>query len=262
MTLLVGGRGAHKIISSSNNNKQLDSTFAMNNSFTDCRHHSGEFAYLCGGLCGFPSQRFEFDDIATCAATGTPSRDVGSYAVVSKSVAPKSDASSAPRLDFLSKYQVAVPDVISCLKSNADPKCLPAGYEPGEYDVVSGRGKGFYKRKGNRIFRQHVSELAPQYLAARTKLDKTTILAAVVDRVKSHREGKCASKFVRRANGNRWYELSDEEAREKAGHAMRDAVLELQARMEEEDEHRQAMNDKREQPDESWRDFAEAAFRN
>jgi hypothetical protein len=89
---------------------------------------------------------------------------------------------------------------------------LPLDYTPSTNDIVCGRGKGSYNRSGNRQMRAIVGTYAADYVAARTKFEKSTILQRIVDDAKD-----AGGHFVRRAN-NQWYEIMDETAREKVGY--------------------------------------------
>lgn len=61
-----------------------------------------------------------------------------------------------------------------------------------------------------------------EYLNARTKLDKSAVLSTVLDLVRSQNKGQ--ARFISRKDG-RWVEISDDRAREKVGHSMREAIV-------------------------------------
>jgi len=75
-----------------------------------------------------------------------------------------------------------------------------------------------------------VRRFAPEYSAAKTKLDKSVILTKIVDAVKSQNVGTV--RFVKKSKDGRWVEINDDEAREKTGHSMRDALIEIEAERE------------------------------
>ena len=130
----------------------------------------------------------------------------------------------------LSKYQTPA-DVVSLSSSAASTEArrLPATFQPGPHDVVCGRGKGSYNSVGNIQFRALVKEYIPRYHAAKSKIDKTVVLACIVDKVRA--EGNfCAHK-----NGG-WVEISEMQAREKTGHAIREAIS-SDGKKREEQEH-------------------------
>jgi len=145
--------------------------------------------------------------------------------------------------DFLSKYQVdssvfltgtrttaAKSSVGSSSLSSDESVPLPEGYRPSDYDCIMGRGKGSYNKPGNRRMRRIVRDAVPEYQRAKTKYDKSAVLLAVVDRVKDQNDG--AAMFVAPKQG-RWYRVSDDKAREKVGHCMRETIALLSAEQEE-----------------------------
>ena len=116
--------------------------------------------------------------------------------------------------------QVPLPPVIvrqlsRSVRKDATP--LGADYTVGPADVVCGRGKGFYNQPGNRRFRAIVWGHVPAYQTARTKMDKSLVLSHIVEAVQEH------GRFVKRRNGV-WIEIGEEQAREKVGHAIREAM--------------------------------------
>ena len=63
-------------------------------------------------------------------------------------------------------------------------------------------------------------------MTATTKLEKTQVIAAVIDKVRSDSSG---GGFVKKDfYTGRWYEIGNEKARDKVGHAIRKAAEELQ----------------------------------
>lgn len=123
--------------------------------------------------------------------------------------------------DFLSKYQVHLPNAIASLASSLDTTPLPSGFEPDEYDVQCGRGKGAYNKPGNKRFRAIVREYLNEYIDAKTKVDKSAVLNTILDRVKAQNNGQ--TRFVAFKDGA-WYEISDDQSREKVGHAIREQL--------------------------------------
>lgn len=119
---------------------------------------------------------------------------------------------------FLTKYQVAIPGAISSMStSSSSGASLSDDYQPGPNDVVCGRGKGSYNRPGNKKFRELVQRHVEEYLRAKSKLDKSMVLASIVEQVREH------GRFIKRKAGA-WCEIGDEQAREKVGHAIREAI--------------------------------------
>lgn len=132
--------------------------------------------------------------------------------------------------DFLSKYQLLVPSAVADLSSTMESAQLEDNYQPSKYDVLCGRGKGSYNRSGNKRFRELVQAHVGDYLNAKTKYDKSSVLNMIVDRVRS----KGMARFVAMKDGA-WFEISDEQAREKVGHSMREAMSMLEGAEEREE---------------------------
>lgn len=124
-----------------------------------------------------------------------------------------------PNKSFLSKYQVSLPNAVNIMATSHVPSGLPEHYEVGPNDVVCGRGKGSYNRPGNKKFRAMVQEHVQEYVQAKTKLDKSMVLSAIVEKVREENGGR----FVKQKKGY-WHEIGDEQAREKVGHAIREAI--------------------------------------
>lgn len=101
-------------------------------------------------------------------------------------------------------------------------KLLPEGYQPSDFDVICGRGKGHYNQPGNRKFRDIILARLQEYQSLKTKLDKTTFLNRIIEAVRSQNGG--TAHFVRQVSHDLWERLGDEQAREKVGHAIREAL--------------------------------------
>lgn len=134
--------------------------------------------------------------------------------------APKSNQS------FLERFQVSVPAAIYDLSSRCEEKTLPTSYEPNEYDVVCGRGKGVYNRSAYKRFLAIVHAHVATYTSAKTKTNKSTVLNDIMEMVRQQNNGNV--RFVKndRKKGG-WFEISNDQAREKVGHAMREAIASL-----------------------------------
>jgi hypothetical protein len=124
---------------------------------------------------------------------------------------------------FLSKFQIHLPIAISALATGVEPSGLPDNFQLTPFDVVCGRGKGSYNRPGNKLFRKIVHNHVDEYLAAKSKLDKSMVLSCIVDQVREQNNG--CTRFVKQRRDNKtWYEIGDDLAREKVGHAIREAI--------------------------------------
>jgi len=89
-------------------------------------------------------------------------------------------------------------------------------------DVVCGWARQHHRHAGNQRFRQVVEWTAPKYVEAKTKVDKTQVIASVVQRIRRESPG---GGFVKRDfHSGRWYEIGDDKARDKVGHAIRRVI--------------------------------------
>lgn len=125
--------------------------------------------------------------------------------------------------DFLSneKYQIALPAPVFKSLTRDEPNMLPANYRPTDFDVTCGRGKGSYNRPGNKRFRAIVQQYVPDYTMAKTKFDKTSLMLRIIDTVKAQDNG--TARFVSCKKGQ-WYEITEDKAREKVGHCLRETI--------------------------------------
>lgn len=126
---------------------------------------------------------------------------------------------------FLSKYQIVLPPAIANLTLPVGShQRLEDGFKPSDYDVVCGRGKGSYNRPGNKRFRQMIRQHLPAYQAAKSKVDKSIVLNRIMDQVRSQNNG--SARFVK-LQDKVWCEISDEQAREKIGHTLREQMAQI-----------------------------------
>jgi hypothetical protein len=103
--------------------------------------------------------------------------------------------------------------------ADANAIALPPWFVPTEKDVVCGWARQNHKHPGNYRFRKLVEHSAPLYAAAKTKLGKSQVIAAVVEKV---RRDSIGGGFVKKDfQSGRWYEIGDDKARDKVGHAIR-----------------------------------------
>jgi len=79
---------------------------------------------------------------------------------------------------------------------------------------------------GNKRFRDAVSAALPDYTKATNRYEKSLVVHAIVDDIKNS-----GGRFLKNNyTTGRWYELSDQQAKEKVGHAVRDAVAASESR--------------------------------
>jgi hypothetical protein len=141
-----------------------------------------------------------------------------------------------PNFSFLAKYQLTSLPAVAIASSTLpftsadgnDARLLPPDFQPSEFDVVCGRGKGSYNAPGCKKLRALIREYIPEYTAARTKFDKSTVLSQIVDVFQS--QNNYTAKFVKKDPSGAWCEIGNDQAREKVGHTMRETIAALQSR--------------------------------
>lgn len=146
----------------------------------------------------------------------------------SVSVCSSSSSSvSVPKHTFLERYQVAIPTVIADMAASDDMKQLPSEFQPTDFDIICGRGKGHYNRPGCKRLREVIRGFIPEYLASKSKVDKSAVISRILDAVKS--QNNSTTRFVKCKKGS-WYEIGDDQAREKVGHTMRETIALLKSK--------------------------------
>ncbi|KAL3907053.1 MAG: hypothetical protein SGILL_009028 [Bacillariaceae sp.] len=119
----------------------------------------------------------------------------------------------------------SAPSTASAAGADANAVFLPEWFVPTEKDVVCGWARQNHKHPGNRRFRQLVEHSAPLYASATSKLGKSHVIAAVVEKV---RRDSIGGGFVKKDfQSGRWFEIGDDKARDKVGHAIRRVLEEL-----------------------------------
>jgi hypothetical protein len=104
--------------------------------------------------------------------------------------------------------------------------------EPGPYDIVCGRNSGAYNYIGNRRFRVTIEMNLQRYIDSPTREDKTNVIKSIVwmlhEQVGARflkKETCKKSSGSRRRGTPRYTIMTDKQAREKVGHALRDLVI-------------------------------------
>jgi hypothetical protein len=101
-----------------------------------------------------------------------------------------------------------------------DGGILPQGFLPAETDILCGRGKAFVSHKGNKSFSDIVRKNLHRYIDAPKRLDKSTVVASVVSEILNS-----GARFVKQEKiSGRWYQMNEDQAHEKTGHAIRDLI--------------------------------------
>ncbi len=100
-------------------------------------------------------------------------------------------------------------------------KKLSPDFQPGPRDVICARGKAAAGHSGNVLFRKMIKAKLCAYSAAKSRIEKSVIVSAILDSV---REGSPNGGFVKQDNHNMWYEVGENAAREKVGQGFRDLL--------------------------------------
>jgi len=112
------------------------------------------------------------------------------------------------------------------MTSADDYTMLEEGYKPDDEDVICSWARQNHSHPGNEKFRQMINEYAPTYLNVNTKYQKSEVIAKIVAEVRN--KSSPGVGFVKKDfYSNRWFEVGDEKARDKVGHAIRKAATEL-----------------------------------
>jgi len=97
---------------------------------------------------------------------------------------------------------------------------LPADFVPSKFSVLCGRGKKCTASSGNRHLRKLIDANLKPYSEARTKIEKSSIVSAIIEEVRSLCQ---LGSFVKLEN-DVWWEVDDAFAREKIGCVFRDIL--------------------------------------
>jgi hypothetical protein len=98
---------------------------------------------------------------------------------------------------------------------------LPENFEPGDDDVICGRGKRCYNHEGNKRLLARVRHSLDDYANAKSKQEKSRVISKIVDQV---RQSSPQGGFVKQDSSQRWYEAGDFLAREKISQTFRDLL--------------------------------------
>lgn len=101
-----------------------------------------------------------------------------------------------------------------------DDIALPEGYKPTKYDIINGRGRKSYNHIANKRFRLLIASNLPRYKEASCRVDKTLVVIGIVSAIR--KATPCGAFIKFNVKKDRWVSLSDETAREKVGHCLRD----------------------------------------
>ena len=95
---------------------------------------------------------------------------------------------------------------------------LPPDFEPTNYSVILGRGKGSYNYVGNKRCRVIVKTFLQDFYQRETRSDRAIVVSKVINIIK---EACPIGSFIKMENGM-WHQVSDKVAREKIFTMFRD----------------------------------------
>ncbi|CAJ1959423.1 unnamed protein product [Cylindrotheca closterium] len=115
---------------------------------------------------------------------------------------------------------------------------FPEGYEPTNKDILCGRGKGNLRHEGNQHFMEIIRANLERYNNAPKRIDKSLVVSLIVSSLKDD-----GYKFVRQDTKSRmWFQLSEPQVHEKAGHAIRDILKKGGNAVQQQSQSKQAIN--------------------
>mmetsp|Transcript_91531 Transcript_91531/g.137052 ORF Transcript_91531/g.137052 Transcript_91531/m.137052 type:complete len:310 (-) Transcript_91531:38-967(-) len=120
--------------------------------------------------------------------------------------------------DYTLAFQTMLPAPLTRPKNSAK---LPPDFAPGRYTVLCGRGKVCSASPGNKNLRSLVNAYLTPYSQAKNKIEKSTIVSAIVNAV---RKEAPVGAFVKQDKNGSWWEVEDSFAREKIGCIFRDIL--------------------------------------
>lgn len=98
---------------------------------------------------------------------------------------------------------------------------------PATYDVICSRAKQFYQLPGCQRFRHIVRAAIPAYMKACSRLDKSSVIASIIDMVIHHPDFGRIRFWKYNNASNTWVMLNSDQIRDKVGHALREMIQEM-----------------------------------
>jgi hypothetical protein len=96
---------------------------------------------------------------------------------------------------------------------------------PNNNDVVCSRGRRFHDLPGCVRFRNIVNDYIPSYVSASSRVDKSSVIAQIIDEVLNHEDGPV--RFLKyHPSTKSWNVMGKEQIRDKVGHALREVIEE------------------------------------
>lgn len=97
---------------------------------------------------------------------------------------------------------------------------------PSNIDVVCSRGRRFYELPGCVRFRKIVLDFIPSYITANSRVDKSSVIALIIDEVMNHEDGDV--RFLKYQTSTKsWIVMGKEQIRDKVGHALREVIEDM-----------------------------------
>lgn len=97
---------------------------------------------------------------------------------------------------------------------------LPLNFTPGGKDILCGRGNVFSNHDGNRYFGKIIRANLRSYRDAANRPEKIKVVDDILREIRMY-----GARFAKLdSETQRWYELSDVQAHQKIGHAIRDTI--------------------------------------
>ena len=94
----------------------------------------------------------------------------------------------------------------------------------GPYDILCGRCKAAFNSVGNRRFRVTMSMNLPAYMKAKSKIERSVLVSSIVN----HLIEDVGARFLKPCRGSKtqgYVHLTEQQAREKVSHALRDMAV-------------------------------------
>ena len=110
-------------------------------------------------------------------------------------------------------------------------RLLPPGFKPGRNDILCGRGNVFSNHEGNRSFNKIIHLSLRDYWDAPDRAAKAQVVETTLRflRISGNRFVKAVVDGTDKRK-ERWYELTESQAHQKIGHAIRDTIRLLRDR--------------------------------
>jgi hypothetical protein len=109
---------------------------------------------------------------------------------------------------------------VSVVPDAKERRFLPSPYQPNKVDIVCERGKAFAQHPGTKKYSEAIRSNLQRYVEARKRIDKSLVVACITS---SLREG--GARFIKfDKKSKRYYEISEDQAHLKTGHAIRDLL--------------------------------------